>query len=60
MEKVAFGYGNRIDEAILSGGSWQAPLANIQTRRLAQKAIRTTTATTDTETATFIATKAEI
>ena len=48
MEKVAFGYGNRIDEATLSGGSWQAPLSNIQTRRLAQKARSTTTATTDT------------
>lgn len=38
MEKVAFGYRNRIDDTTLSGGSWQAPLTNIQTRRLAQKA----------------------
>ena len=43
MEKVRFGYKNRIDAAILSGGSWQAPLTNIQTLRLAQRARSTTT-----------------
>ena len=43
MEKVRFGYRNRIDAATLSGGSWQAPLTNIQTLRLAQRARSTTT-----------------
>ena len=38
MEKVRFGYRNRIDESTLTGGSWQAPLTNIQTLRLAQRA----------------------
>ena len=38
MEKVRFGYRNRIDKSILTGGSWQAPLTNIQTLRLAQRA----------------------
>ena len=43
MEKVRFGYRNRIDAATLSGGSWQAPLTNIQTLRLAQRARSTST-----------------
>lgn len=38
MESVVIGYQNRIDEATLSGGSWQAPLVNIQNRRLQAKA----------------------
>ena len=38
MEKVRFGYSNRIDKSTLTGGSWQAPLTNIQTPRLAQRA----------------------
>lgn len=38
MEKVRFGYRNRIDKSTLTGGSWQAPLTNIQTLRLAQRA----------------------
>ena len=38
MEKVRFGYKNRIDKSTLTGGSWQAPLTNIQTLRLAQRA----------------------
>ena len=47
MEKVRFGYKNRIDAATLSGGSWQAPLTNIQTLRLAQRARSTTTNSND-------------
>lgn len=47
MEKVRFGYRNRIDAATLSGGSWQAPLTNIQTLRLAQRARSTTTSSND-------------
>ena len=47
MEKVRFGYRNRIDAATLSGGSWQAPLTNIQTLRLAQRARSTTTNSND-------------
>ena len=38
MEKVRLGYRNRIDKSTLTGGSWQAPLTNIQTLRLAQRA----------------------
>ena len=44
MEQVRFGYRNRIDAATLSGGSWQAPLTNIQTLRLAQRARSTSAA----------------
>ena len=47
MEKVRFGYRNRIDAATLSGGSWQAPLTNIQTLRLTQRARSTTTNSND-------------
>ena len=47
MEKVRLGYRNRIDAATLSGGSWQAPLTNIQTLRLAQRARSTTTNSND-------------
>ena len=38
MRRAVIGYKNRIDDATLSGGSWQAPIANIQNRRLAIKA----------------------
>lgn len=38
MRRAIIGYQNRIDEAILSGGSWQAPLTNIQNRELQVKA----------------------
>ena len=48
MEKVRFGYRNRIDAATLSGGSWQAPLTNIQTLRLAQRARSTNAANSST------------
>ena len=48
MEQVRFGYRNRIDAATLSGGSWQAPLSNIQTLRLAQRARSTSAAHTHT------------
>jgi len=44
MESVVVGYQNRIDEATLSNGSWQAPLTNLQLRRLQAKA-RSTNAT---------------
>lgn len=48
MEKVRFGYRNRIDQSVLTGGSWQAPLTNIQTLRLAQRARSTNTANSST------------
>lgn len=38
MRRAIIGYNNRIDSATLSGGSWQAPLTNIQTRYLQEKA----------------------
>ena len=38
MKRAIIGYQNRIDEAVLSGGSWQAPLVNIQNRELQVKA----------------------
>ena len=54
MEKVVIGYKNRIDEAVLSGGSWQAPLTNIQTLRLAQKARSTNAVTSSTKMDIFL------
>lgn len=38
MKRVVLGYQNRIDSAVLSGGNWQAPLSNLQTRFLQQRA----------------------
>lgn len=46
MKNVTIGYGNKIDTATLSGGSWQAtlPLNNLKNRRLSKLA-RSTNAT---------------
>lgn len=49
MESVVIGYQNRIDEATLSGGSWQAPLVNLQNRRLQAKARSLNTSLTNTK-----------
>lgn len=38
MKRAIIGYQNRIDEAVLGGGNWQAPLTNIQNRELQVKA----------------------
>lgn len=38
MANVILAYPNRADGATLSGGTWQAPLANLQTRLLSQVA----------------------
>lgn len=38
MANLIIAYPNRSDDAVLSGGSWQAPLANLQTRLLAEVA----------------------
>ena len=54
MEKVVIGYKNRIDEAVLSGGNWQAPLTNIQTLRLAQKARSVDAVTSSTKMDIFL------
>lgn len=48
MKRAIIGYQNRIDEAALSGGSWQAPLVNIQNRELQVKARSTNLLPTST------------
>lgn len=38
MDRVIIGYGNRIEQATLSGGNWQAALNNIKIRALQERA----------------------
>lgn len=51
MANLILGFPNRIDEATLSGGSWEAslPLTNLQDRRLAKVARSTDLNTTSTQ-----------
>lgn len=49
MANVLLGYPNIVDGGALSGGAWQAPLANLQDRRLSRVARSATAATADTQ-----------
>ncbi len=51
MKNVTFGYGNKIDIATLTAGSWQAtlPLANIKNKRLSKLARSTNAANSSTK-----------
>ncbi|MEW9586721.1 hypothetical protein [Paraburkholderia sp. DGU8] len=49
MANVLLAYPNLTDGATLSGGNWQAPLTNLQDRRLARVARTTDSATANTQ-----------